>query len=161
MKTIANLVVIALTVLASMAVCTSLYAINIRLRGSWSETIDASDLRAGPGSDLVDNYESALDEIEIDIAQAKNKNWRVDVKKIDANWHSSFLLLMRRTSDGRGKGWIAGGTIYQEVADVDRTFFNGYDDRRDVSIQLKLAGCSVRILADTYSTAVTYTIVEQ
>jgi len=135
--------------------------INITVTGSWSETIDASDLEAGAGSDLIDTYESIAGAVSISISgtTGPSDNWRVDVKKVDTNWDSSFHLYVRRTSDGTG-GSVSGGTAYQEITDVDQSFFDGSDDVGGINIQLKLSGVSVQISPDSYITTVYYTVVD-
>lgn len=132
---------------------------DITVTGSWILTIDASDLLAGAGSDLIDTYESASDQIDIYIDAQGAKSWRVDVRKGDTNWHSDFQLSLRRTSDGTGYGFISGGTSYQEVTDTDQSFFNGGRDRSDIKVQLELSGVSVQVPTDTYATTVYYTVV--
>jgi len=135
--------------------------INITVTGSWSETIDASDLLAGAGSDLINTYESIADAVSISISETSgaSDNWRVDVKKVDTNWDSSFYLYVKRTSDGTG-GSVSGGTAYQEITDVDESFFSGSDDVSGIDIQLKLSGVSVQIPPDSYMTTVYYTVVD-
>lgn len=132
---------------------------DIILTGSWVLTIDASDLQAGAGSDLIDTYESASDQIDIYIGAQGAKPWKVDVSKSDANWHSDFQLSVRRTSDGTGPGSIAGGISYQVVTDTDQSFFDGNKDRSDIKVQLELSGVSVQVPTDTYTTTVYYTVV--
>jgi hypothetical protein len=97
MKTIRYPITILFMVLLFFTLGSSIYALDIKVKGSWSETIDASDLQAGPGSDLFDTYESVLDEVLItNIDQGPGSvNWRVDVSKLDINWHSNFQLYVR------------------------------------------------------------------
>ena len=142
------------------AICLNIHAQDITVTGSWSETIDGTDLQFGAGSDLVDTYESQSDQIIIDVTGAIGKSWRVDVSKVDGNWHGNFHLYVRRTSDGTGSGSITGGTAYQEVTDTDQIFFEGSLDRPDVNVQLKLEGVSIQVPPDTYSTTVYYTVIE-
>jgi hypothetical protein len=162
MKTIRYPITILFMVLLFFTLGSSIYALDIKVKGSWSETIDASDLQAGPGSDLFDTYESVLDEVLItNIDQGPGSvNWRVDVSKLDINWHSNFQLYVRRSSDGNGSGTISGGTSYQEVTDTDQSFFNGSGNRINIGIQLRLSGVSVQVPPDTYTTAVYYTIIQ-
>ena len=136
------------------------WAISITATGSWSETIDASDLQAGAGSDLISTYESAADTVSIDIT-ATSGNWGLDVKKIDTNWHSNLHLHVKRTSDGTGSGTISGGDSYQEVTDIDQSFFSGNSDRSNVNVQLKLTGVSIQVPPDTYTTTIYYTVFDQ
>ena len=132
---------------------------EITVTGSWPETIDASDLVAGAGSDLIATYESNSDQIVLDI-DVGGGNFRVDVSKINTNWHSDFQLYVRRTSDGTGGGKISGGTSYQEVTDTYQSFFTFKKDRTGINLQLKLSGTSVQVAPDTYTTTVCYTIVK-
>lgn len=155
-NTVRHIVLLLLFLLiSSYGIC---WAVSITLTGSWDETIDALDLQAGAGSDLIDTYESASNTVAIDIIAPTN--WRVDVKKSDTNWHANFQLYVRRTSDGSGSGSISGGTSYQEITDTDQSFFNGTIDRSNITGQLELTGVSVQIPVDTYTTTVYYTVVE-
>jgi hypothetical protein len=137
-------------------------ALSIKVTGSWFETIDASDLVGGPGSELKDTYESSADQVsmEVEITGAGNKDWRVDVRKVDTDWHSDLGLYVRRTSDGSGPGQVSGGTSYQQLSDTYQEFFRGSRNRRDMSLQLKLDGVSADIPCGTYLTTVYYTVVE-
>jgi len=132
---------------------------EITVTGSWSETIDASDLVAGAGSDLIGTYEGYSDQIVLDIDVGRG-DFRVDVSKINTNWHSDFQLYVRRTSDGTGDGEISGGTSYQEVTDTYHSFFTFKKDRTGINLQLKLSGVSVQVAPDTYTTTVYYTVVK-
>ena len=134
-------------------------AIQIVVTGSWTRTIDAADLQGLAGSDLNPVYESATNQIGIDIRQT-GTNWRVDIKKVDTNWHGNFHLFVRRASNGNGSGSISGGTTYQEVTDIDQAFFSGSSTRNFIDIQLRLEGVSVQIPQDSYTTTVYYTVTE-
>ena len=141
-------------------ICRGIQAISITVTGSWSETIDASDLQAGAGSDLINSYESTPNSALVEIKGAGQKNWRVDIRKMDINWHTDFRLYVRRTGDGSGSGSISGGISYQEVTDFDQAFFDGARNRSDIPIQLRLTDVSVQIPPNTYSTEVWYTVVD-
>jgi hypothetical protein len=136
--------------------------ISITATGSWYEVIDENDLESGPGSDLKSTYESAVDEVVIDITGTVGDldNWRVDVKRVDSNWHSQFHLYDKRTSEGSGTGSISGGTAYQEIGEADQSFFTGSGDRTNIAVQLKLGGMSIQVSPDVYSTDVYYTVVD-
>jgi hypothetical protein len=134
-------------------------AIQIVVTGSWTRTIDAADLQGLAGSDLNPFYESATNQIGIDIRQTQT-NWRVDIKKVDTNWHGNFHLFVRRTSNGNGSGNISGGTTYQEVTDADLAFFSGSLTRNFIDVQLRLEGVSVQVPQDSYATTVYYTVTE-
>jgi len=136
-------------------------SIVIAVAGSWSETINASDLIAGAGSDLIDSYESATDALSISISETTGASdaWRIDVKKVDANWHSDFILHVKRTSDGTG-GSVSGGTSYQQVTDTSSSFFSGSDNVSGINSQLKSSGVSIRVPPDNYTTTIYYTVVD-
>jgi len=151
---------ISLVAAASLVYCALCWGITIAVTGSWSETIDASDLAAGAGSDLLSTYESPVDAMSIDIS-ATAGNWGLDVKRIDSNWHGSLYLYAQRTSDGTGSGTITGGESYTEVTTTDQSFFSGNDDRSNVTVQLKLTGVSIQVPIDVYTTSIYYTVTDQ
>jgi hypothetical protein len=135
--------------------------INITVAGSWLLTIDATDLVDGAGTGLIDTYENIADAVSISISgtTGASDTWRVDVKKVDTDWYGSFHLYVQRTSEGTG-GSVSGGAAYQEITDMNQSFFDGSDDVSGIGIQLKLSGVSVQIPPDTYATTVYYTVVD-
>jgi hypothetical protein len=137
-------------------------AISITSIGFWAETIDATDLAAGPGSDLEDTYESAADQVSLDISGATGDSdaWRVDVRRVDSAWHADLHLHVQRTSDGSGGGSISGGSSYQEIGESYQSFFSGSGDRNQIDLRLKITGVSVQVPAAAYSSAVYYTVVD-
>ena len=136
--------------------------ISITVTGDWSETINASDLQAGAGSNLISTYESVANAVSIDISGTAgiSDNWRVDIKKVDSVWHNSLHLHVKRTSDGAGSGSVSGGASYQEVTDIDQSFFSGNDDRSNINIQLKLDGVSIQVPPDNHTTTIYYTVID-
>lgn len=136
-------------------------AIDITAVGSWSLSIDSADLVAGAGSGLKNDYESAADAVSVSISATAgaSDSWRIDVKKVDTNWQGNLILYVKRTSNGTG-GSVSGGTAYQEVTDINTSFFSGSDDVNGVKAQLKLSGVSIQVPIDTYTTTVYYTIVD-
>jgi len=108
--------------------------------------------------------EAPTDELTIDISGIHpfNQNYRVDVTKVDSTWHSNFHLYVRRTSDGSGhnKSTISAGITYQEVTDIDQTFFSGMGGKDAITIQLNLTGVSIQVLPDSYITTIYYTALE-
>jgi hypothetical protein len=131
---------------------------DISAVGGWTETIDSSDLVSGAGSDLAGTYESNADATTIDITH--DPQWRVDIHRTDTNWSLDFTLYARRTSDGSGSGSISGGTSYMEITTVGTQFFTGSENRSGIDAQYQLTGMSVGVSPDTYSTTVTYTVVD-
>lgn len=136
--------------------------VSISATGGWSETIDASDLQAGAGSNLTDTYESAAGATALTISNTTGNtdNWRVDVKRTDTNWHGNLHLYVKRTSDGTGEGSISGGLSYIEITTIDSQFFSGAGDRNSINLQYKLTGMSVSVPPNAYGTTITYTVVD-
>jgi hypothetical protein len=135
-------------------------AVSISVTGSWFETIDENDLVGGAGSDLKSTYESAADQVSIDLLGVGNNDWRVDVRKVDTDWPAALSLYVRRTSDGNGSGQITGGTSYQQLTDTYQEFFGGSKNRRNVNVQMMLDGVSAELPCGDYLTTVYYTVVE-
>ncbi len=141
----------------------ALAVLSIATTGSWSKSVDANDLVAGAGTDLVSTQTSSSNQGSIDVSgtTGDSDNWRIDVKRVDTTWDSDFTIYVRRTGDGTGSGSISGGTTFQEVTTTDATFFSGSGDRSGINVEFKIEGFSVgTIPVDTYDTAITYTIVD-
>ena len=155
-------VIVVVTGCGLISCCSVCKAIDIVATGAWSPAIGAADLQGGAGTDLEPAYESNADQVTITISNTTGigDNWRVDVKRTDSNWHGDYILSVKRTGAGAGGGSIAGGTDYQEVTTNYAALYSGTGDRNDIPIQFKLAGVSIRIPPDTYSTTITYTVVD-
>lgn len=127
----------------------------------WTVTVGQADLTGGAGSDFASEYESPVNETDLDISNSAG-NWRVDVRKQDINWHADIHLYVQRTSDGTGTGTISGGSVYQEVTNIDTVFFSGTGDRTVVTLQFRVSGsyASLGIPIDTYETTITYTVTD-
>jgi len=137
-------------------------AISISAVGSWTETVDETDLAGAPGSDLIGTYESAADQVAVDISETTGDSdtWRVDIKKVDTTWHANLHLYLKRTSDGAGSGSISGGGSYLEAGDTYAEFFSGAGNRTGIYIQLEITGISVSVPAAAYSASVYYTVID-
>lgn len=133
-------------------------ATDISVIGSWSETIDENDLLAGAGTDLKNSYESPNNQVSITISGTTG-SWRVDIKRVDANWHADLSLSVRRTGSGVG-GSVSGGDTYTEITGTDQPFFTGSDGVSGITAQFKLSGISIQVMPDNYSTTVYYTVVD-
>ena len=127
--------------------------------GICNRTIDKHDLTAGAGSELKSTYISASDQVLLSISGSRGPSdvWQVDIRRQDANWNPRLKLSARRTNDGKG-GQVSSGRSYHEVANHNSAFFSGAGDVRDIKIQLKLSGISVKIPPSSYSTMVYYTV---
>ena len=160
MKRIVQYIVSTLLVLVTCyaEIC---WAILITAPGGWSQTIGASNLTGGAGSNLIDTYQSDPAAVSITIT-ATSGNWGLNVKKsTSSNWPSSLHLYIQRTSDGTGSGSISGGNSYQEVMDFDLPFFSGNGDRSNVPVQFELTGVSIQVPPDVYSATIQYTVSDQ
>lgn len=135
----------------------SIYMQTIKVTGSWSLSIDETYL-SGPGSDLIDTYKNAPDQILMDVHGQKLENYQVTVQRSDVTWNSSFRVYARRTSDGNGSGYISGGTEYVEAGTSPLTFFRGGKNRSNIEIQFQLSGMTVGVEYGTYLTHIVYTI---
>ena len=135
---------------------------DITVTGNWIDTIDASDLIAGAGTDLMDFCESAMDQVLITISNTggDSDTWRVDVKMTTTNWPGGLSCELKRTGAGTGSGSISGGNGYVEVGPIDVTFFSGAGDRMDVPLRCKCKGWNTQIPPDTYSCSFTFTVVD-
>jgi hypothetical protein len=147
--------------LVILEIMTVSLALDISLDGIWSLTIDSSDLVSGAGSDLVTQYESASDQVLLEISNSAGGGdlWRVDVSRSDISWNGDLTISCKRTSSGSG-GSVSGGLSYQDITGSDQEFFTGSDDVVDISIQYLLDGVSITIPPDLYSTTVVYTVVD-
>jgi hypothetical protein len=130
--------------------------------GGWSKTISANNLVSGPGSNLIGEYESNSDLVEVNISGASGTgdNWRIDIKKTDTTWNNNLHFWAKRNNDGTGGGSISGGTSYLQITNIDQSFFSGSYNRDDIHIQYKLSGVSVSIPPKEYKITITYTVVD-
>ena len=135
--------------------------ISIAVTGNWIETIDKNDLISGAGTDLQNTYTSVSGQVSIDISGTSGSTdaWRIDVKKIDSNWYNGLHPYVMRTSAGTG-GSVSGGASYQEVTDINTSFFSGSGDVTGINIQLRMTGASIQINPASYSTVFYYTVVD-
>lgn len=135
---------------------------GITASGGWTETIDASDLAAGAGSNLISTYTSGSGATLIGVSATLDLlGWTVSVQRSDVNWQPAFHLYVKRTGSGSGCS-VNNGTAYQEVTTSSQSFFacpallnNGASN---IPVQYQLTGVSVAVPAGTYSTTIIYTV---
>jgi len=146
--------------LALILLWSAVSAIRIQVSGSWNLVLTGADLEGPPGSNLRPEHESLSDAVRIRVKE--RRDWEVDVRKSDINWHPDLHLFIRRTSDGKGRrgSVIIGGWNYQEISDFDQRWFWGRGDRDNINTQLKISGVSVSLPAGMYTTIITYTAIE-
>ena len=131
---------------------------NITATGNWFLTINAANLLSGAGSDLQAVYQSADNQVTIDVTKV-SKDWSVTIQSVPSYWHADLSLYVRRRSDGSGPGLISGGLAWQQVTAISQTFFEGNKRRIGIEIQYSLRGVSIHVPPDTYSCSVVYTVV--
>lgn len=132
-------------------------AADIVSTGDWTEMIDASDLTAGAGSDLISQYTSATSSTTLTISNTSGSSWRVLARRSDTIWNNGFTLWAKRTSDGAGSGSISGGTVYVELTTLDVEICSGTGDRSNIGLQFKLTGMSKDVSPNTYNSTVIFT----
>lgn len=139
------------------------YAVDIYTTGSWNFTIDSSCLAGGAGSGLIDSFESSLDASMINITGTNGSAdaWQVRVRKNGVSRLQGVTLYVKRTEDGSGSGTVRGGTSYTAVETSDVDFFDGCGDRTGITVQYKVSGISVNVPPGTYSTVITFTVVDR
>jgi hypothetical protein len=122
--------------------------------------LGAADLTGRPGTNLVTNYNSATNQVLMDVTSGAGMPWRVDVLRIDSNWHASLTLSIRRTGTGSGTGTVTGGGSFLAITTASQTFVTGSGSRAGVQLQERIAGVSVSIGAGTFTTTIQYTVVD-
>ena len=134
-------------------------ALDITATGGWTETINYSDLISGAGSDLTGTYESAANATSLDITNSSGvgDKWRVDMQRSDSIWHANFTLYIKRVATPPR---VSGGTTYTEIRTTSDAFIDGKGNISGLTCQYQLTGMSVSIPPNTYSTTVTFTIVD-
>lgn len=134
-------------------------ALDIAATGGWSETINASDLVSGAGSDLTGTYTSTNSATRLRITNATNNadTWRVDMQRTDSTWHNDFTLsIIRRINNPK----LSGGSSWTEIRTATDTFLLGRGNFNRINCRYRLQGMSVNIPPNTYITTVTFTIVD-
>jgi len=127
------------------AITISKYAegIEIGITGFWDLIIDDRYFTWEGG--LQDIYESDKNQINLEISDSDGGNWKLDVRRSDTNWHSDFVLKLKRRMRE------------VTVETTSREFFTGRGDS-SYSIQMILEGVSLQISPDIYVTTIIYTI---
>lgn len=132
-------------------------AADITVTGGWLETLNATTLTAGAGSDLVGQIESASGISVLTIINAPG-NWTLRARKSGSGGHPDVTIHVRRSSSGSGSGGISGGTSFMALTGSDVEIFSGTDDRENISLQFKLSGLSKDIPPATYFSSIIFTV---
>lgn len=133
-------------------------AADISATDSYTKTITSSDLISGAGTDLKNTYESASNQIDVDISGLWSHTHAISVYKVDSSWNSNLHLYVRRTATGTAGSEVWNGTSYQEVTSTATEFFRADLDSYNIKLQFELTGMSIHIPIGTYSTTVYLTI---
>ena len=122
--------------------------ISVVPESGWYETIDASNLQSGPGSELDASYEHSF---TLQIFNTAGGSWSVTVRSVgSADWDPSLQLAVK----------VAGGS-YQIVTALDEPFTTGMGDD-SVSALLIVTGVSLSLAPGAcYTTSVVYTVQPQ
>lgn len=156
-----RVVIVIFIAVSVICYATPSHSLDVTVTGTYTESIDATDLISGAGSNLTASYESAADQVIMDISNSLGggDSWRIDVSKSDISWSASITLYVKRTSDGVG-GSVSGGTTYMEITDVDQQLCTGTDDVTGIDLQYKVDDISISIDPGNYDTSIVYTIVD-
>ena len=143
--------------LALLALAPASPAADLISSGDWTETINASKLVSGAGSNLQSQLQSLSGVTTLTISNVSGA-WTLRARRSGGSWPSDVTLLVKRTSAGSGSGSVAGGDAFVELTGSDVEIFSGSDARSNVSLQFKLTGLSVGISPATYLSSVIFTV---
>jgi hypothetical protein len=131
--------------------------------------ITVSDLASAlPGSDFV-QYKAVqtgtpaiITRFRFNVtatgAQAA-RTWYVSVSRTTAGWGTSIPLALARTNNGTGTGTINGSTYsYTTIDGTSRQVFSGTRTRSNVGLSLRVALAAESLMAQAYTTRLTYTV---
>jgi hypothetical protein len=130
---------------------------NLTSMGDWVETITATNLVAGAGSNLQPQFESISGVTILAISNAPGP-WTLRARLSGTGGHGDVSVQVKRTSTGGGAGSIDGGTAYIELSGLDSEIFSGTESRESISLQFKLTGLSCRVSPDTYLSSIIFTV---
>src|ERR1017187_8063362 len=71
-------------------------AVDIASSGDWTQTITATDLAGGAGTDLNSQYDSPVGIATINISNVSG-TWHVNVRRDTGTWPAGLHLWVRRT----------------------------------------------------------------
>ena len=125
--------------------------------GDWIQTVTATNLVAGAGSDLQPQFESLSGVTILTISNAPGP-WIMRARLSGTGGHGDVSVQVKRTSAGSGTGSIDGGTTYTELSGLDSEIFNGTESRENISLQFKLTGLSCRVSPGTYLSTIIFTV---
>jgi len=147
----------ARAVLALLASFSASPAADLISSGDWAETINASKLVSGAGSNLQSQLQSLAGVTTLTISNVSGA-WTLRARRSGGSWHGDVTLFVKRTSAGSGSGSVSGGDAFVELTGSDVEIFSGSDARSNVALQFKLTGLSVGISPANYLSSVIFTV---
>lgn len=146
---------------------------RLRITGlTWTPTVTI--ITEAGNNYASSTLQSATNQTLIDVRVANTpglNHYTVNIKRTDSgtNWNTAGLQIWARrtgtgTSGGGGGSTVTGGTVYQEIMTSDLLFFEGDNSnntfRNDIPIQYQITGISVLVPVGSYSTTITYTLID-
>lgn len=125
--------------------------------GDWVETVNATHLVSGAGSDLQPQFESISGVTTLTITNAPG-SWTLRVRLAGSGGHGDVTVSVKRTSSGSGTGTIVDGSAYMPLTGSDAVLFSGTEDRSGISLQFKLTGLSRNVSPASYLSSIIFTV---
>lgn len=151
-----NLIFIAFLVISG-----SLFGqINVTVTGSWIIPIGESDIST-IGNDYPAAFTSTDNQTTLFLdPKNKNKSIYVYVTRSDIAWHNNLTLKIRHTSTNIN---IIGGSSFTTITNSQSPvtpLFNWKGDFITIPLQYEITGISVLLPVASYSTIITYTVIQ-
>lgn len=153
------MVTVLTTVALGIGLGSALAAVTITVTGSWSQTVGASNLASGAGSNLSNPVASPTDQLSIAVGSGSGSgsgNSHVTVQRVDTGWNSNLNIYVQMTSNN---GTVSGGTAYLLVTTSPQTFITEKGNPT-VGVQVKLDGLSLQVPPGTYTTGLLFTVIQ-
>jgi len=93
----------------------------------------------------------------VSFANATNNDVWLNYSSIN----SRVKVLVRRTNNGSGNGYLWGGNNFMEIRSIPQRFVEGRGILNNIYLQYRLTGISTEIPSGTYSTNIVYTLYER
>jgi hypothetical protein len=144
------------TLLLALGFAAAVPAADLTGTGDWVFTINATNLRAGAGSDLQAQFESLPGTATLTITNTASGPWTLRARRNSTQ--NPVVIYVKRTSAGNGNGSIGGGTTYIELTGTDTEICSGDADRSGVAFQFKMTGLTCEVPPSTYFSNIIFTV---